>query len=282
MCKLITFEHDTIATRELKNRNAESLQEQPRETARFENDEQNVEHGYNTSFEPEQQNRNSLRGNNDAKDSNNILKDKNAKTYTENKEKSTTNTSSEAFSVMDEQHGKNCLRPDNDKVDVSHENNNTYTRTRRRENEAKHSPDDLNKDYIEKIRGNNAKSSVTPGKNNKTSTDLAVKFGQMPEAQLVQRVTGRGTQSGQNVFQQQSSTPKKEQRASLSSECDSQQTTRQVKSKNTYERNPKEPLTKLTVRYIQVAEKTPRANYQDSEQSSQPTTITNTRLCANQ
>ena len=117
----------TPKTTELKNRCDES--EQPHERATFERemkflrsndditetstgDEQKVEHGYNTSFEPEQQNRNFLRGNNDAKDSNNNLKDKNAKTYTENRE----------------QHGKNRLRPDNDKDDVSHENNNTYTR----------------------------------------------------------------------------------------------------------------------------------------------------------
>ena len=371
----------TPETRELKNRNAESLQEQPRETARFEKDEQNVEHGCNTSFEPEQQNRNSLRGNNDAKDSNNILKDKKAKTYTENREKSNTNTSFEAFSVVDEQHGRDCLRPDNDKDDVSHENNNTYTgnaeqhdtivsshqgkpsrnslqrnkdlkdkrdisneenfgtytengelydrstriqdsrhssnssqgykcakanndilkddkvktsirNTERystknsveyghddrnsfqRENEAKHSPDDLNKDYKEKFRRNNAKNSVTPGKDNKNYLDngrekVVVKSGQMPVPQSVQRVTGHCTRSGQNVFQQQPSTPKKEQRASIPSECDSQQTTSQVKSKNTNEGNPKEPLTKLTVRHIQVAEKTPRTNYQDSEQSSQ-------------
>ena len=320
-------------------------------------------------------NKNSIRGNNDAKDSNNNLKDKNAKTYTENKKKSNTNTSSEVFSAVGEEHGKNCLRPDNDKNNVSHENNNTYTRnieqhdtsvsshqgkpsrnslqrnkdrkdkrdisneenfgtctengewydrsTRfqdsrhssnssrgykpaktnnnilkddrvktsirnterystknsveyghdnrnsfQRENEAKHSPDDLNKDYNEKFRGNNAKNSVTPGKDNENYLDngpkkFVAKFGQMPEAQFVQRVTRHGTQSGKSVLQQQPGTPKKEQRASLASKYNSQQTTRQVESKNTYEPNSKKPMRKSTVRSIQVAEK------QDSEQSSQ-------------
>ena len=327
------------------------------------------------SVTPGKDNKNSIRGNNYAKDSNNILKDKNAKTYTENREKSNTNTSLEAFSVLDEQHGRNCLRPDDDKDDVSHENNNTYTRNTeqhdtsvsshqgkpgrnsfqrnkdrkdkrdisneenfetytekgewydrsnriqdgrhssnssrgykcakanndifrddkvktsirnterystknsveyghdnrnsfQRENEAKHSPDYLNKEYIEKIRGNNAKNPATPGKDNGNYLDngpekFVVKFGQMPEAQSVPRVTHHGTQSGQNVLKQRLGMPKKEQRASLASKYDSQQTTRQVKSKNTYEPNPKKPMTKSTVMYIQVAEK------QDSEQSSQ-------------